>query len=118
MIINFDSDCIEEYKSLVAVLDRGDVQFKAKKYELDMKNREFPPAKPSIEEAPKLELKALPPHLRYEFLGNGDTLPVITASDLNEQQVESLVKVLKSFKRSIGFTIVDIIGIPPGIFFS
>ena len=53
MIINFDSDCIEEYKSLVAVLDRGDVQFKAKKYELDMKNREFPPAKPSIEEAPK-----------------------------------------------------------------
>ena len=44
--MNFDNDCIEEYESLVAALDRGDVRFKAKKYELDMKNRESPPAKP------------------------------------------------------------------------
>ena len=80
-----------------------------------MKNRVSPPAKPSIEEAPKLKLKALPPYLRYEFLRNGATLPVIIASDLNEQQVESLVKVLNRFKRSIGCTIADIIGIPPGI---
>ena len=63
--MNFDSDCIEEYESLVAALDLGDVRFKPKKYELDMKNRESPPAKPSIEEDPKLERKALPPHLRY-----------------------------------------------------
>ena len=67
--MNFESDCIEEYKSLVAALDRGDVRFKPKKFELDMKNRESPPAKPSIEEAQKLELKALPSHLRYAFLG-------------------------------------------------
>ena len=113
--MNFESDYIEEYESLVAALDRGDVRFKPKKYELDMKNRVSPPAKPSIEEAPKVELKALPPHLRYEFLGNGDTLLVIIASDLNEQQVESLVKVLKRFKRAISWTIVDIIGIPPCI---
>ena len=99
--MNFDSDCIEEYESLVAALDRGDVRFKSKKFELDMKNRESPPSKPSIEEAPKVELKALPPLLRYEFLGNGDTLPVIIVSDLDEQQVQSLVKVLKRFKRAI-----------------
>ena len=79
VIMNFDRDCIEEYKSLVAALDRGDVRFKPKKFELDMKNRESPPAKPSIKEAPKLELKAPPPHLRYEFLGNGDTFRVIIA---------------------------------------
>ena len=115
LVINFDSDCIEEYESLVGALDRGDVRFKPKKYELDMKNRESPPAKPSLEEVPKLELKAIPPHLRYEFLGNGDTLPVIIASNLNEQHVESLVKVLKRFKRAIGWTITDIIGIPPSI---
>ena len=102
MIINFDNDCIEEYGSLVTALDQGDIRFKPKKSELDMKNCESPPAKPSIEKAPKLELKVLPPHLRYEFLGNGDTLPVIIASDLNEQQVESLVKVLKRLKRAIG----------------
>ena len=48
VIMNFDNDCIEEYESLVAALDRGDIRFKPKKYELDMKNREFPPSKPSI----------------------------------------------------------------------
>ena len=42
--MNFDRDCIEEYESLVADLDQGDVRFKPKKYELDMKNRESPPA--------------------------------------------------------------------------
>ena len=42
-------------------------------------------------------------------------MPVIIASDLNEQQVQSLVKVLKRFKRAIEWTIADIIGIPPGI---
>ena len=26
VIMNFDSDCIEEYDSLVAILDRGDVR--------------------------------------------------------------------------------------------
>ena len=80
-----------------------------------MQHRESPLAKPSIEEAPKLKLKPLPPHLRYVFLGKDDTLLVIIASDLNVHQVESLVKVLKRFKRAIGWTIADIIGMPPCI---
>ena len=67
-----------------------------------MKHHESPPAKPSIEEAPKVEFKSLPPHLRYVFLGKGYTLPVIIASDLNVHQVESLVEVLKRFKRALG----------------
>ena len=51
--MNFDSDCIEEYGSLVAVLDQTDVRFKQKKLELDMKNRESPLLKPSIESLQK-----------------------------------------------------------------
>ncbi|XP_052488025.1 uncharacterized protein LOC128041754 [Gossypium raimondii] len=35
--------------------------------------------KSSIEESPKLELKQLPNHLEYVFLGNNSTLPVIIA---------------------------------------
>ena len=81
-----------------------------------MKHRESPPSKPYREESPKLKLKALPPHIRYVFLGKGDTLPVIIASDLNVQQVECLVEVFKMFKRAIGWTITDIIGIPPSIY--
>ena len=116
MIINFNSDDIYEYESLVAVPDRGNVRFKPKKFELDIQHRESLPTKLSIEEAPKLELKPLPPHLRYVFLGKDDILPIITALYLNVHQAESLVKLLKRFKRAIGWTIADIIGIPPGIF--
>ena len=71
--------------------------------------------KPSIEEALKVQLKALPPHMRYVFLGKGDTWSIIIASDLNVHQVGSLVEVLKRFKRAIRWSIVDIIGIPLGI---
>ena len=37
VIMNFDNDCIKEYESLVADLDRVDVWFKPNKYELDMR---------------------------------------------------------------------------------
>ncbi|KAG5568438.1 hypothetical protein H5410_064542 [Solanum commersonii] len=60
VMMNFDSDGIEEYDELVAALDKYEYQSKPKKYELDMKNCESPPTRPSIKEASKLELKALP----------------------------------------------------------
>ena len=44
-----------------------------------------------------------------------DTLPIIIAIDFNVHHVESLVEVLKRFKRAIDWTIEDIIGIPPYI---
>ena len=96
--MNFESDGIKEYGSLVVELDRGDFWFKPNKLELDMKHRESPLTKPSIDEAPKLELKSLPLHLRYVFLGRDETLAVIIASDLNVEQVECFVEVLKRFK--------------------
>ena len=83
VIMNFESDGIEECGSLAAVLERGEYRSKSKKLKLDMKHRESPLAIPSIEKAPKLELKALPPHLRYVFLGRDDILPVIITSNLN-----------------------------------
>ena len=60
-----------------------------------------------------MELKALPSHLCYVYLGANDTLPVIIASDLTVQQEEQLVKVLKEHKKAIGWTIADIKGISP-----
>ncbi|XP_075079957.1 uncharacterized protein LOC142165263 [Nicotiana tabacum] len=75
--------------------------------------RETPPAKPSIEEPPKLELKPLPTHLRYEFLGPDSTLSIIISSGLLDVQVQQLLQVLKECKSAIGWTIVDIKGISP-----
>ncbi|KAL8095311.1 hypothetical protein AgCh_036685 [Apium graveolens] len=69
--------------------------------------------KPSIEEAPTLELKPLPGHLRYAFLGDASTLSVIIASDLSGSDEEKLLRILREFKLEIGWTIADIKGISP-----
>ena len=37
---------------------------------------------PSIVQAPDIELKQLPSHLKYAFLGENDTLPVIISNKL------------------------------------
>ncbi|XP_019257998.1 PREDICTED: uncharacterized protein LOC109236256 [Nicotiana attenuata] len=73
------------------------------------------PPKPSIEEAPKLELKPLSPHLRYAYLGNSETLPLIISSNLTNTQEENLLRVLREHKKAIGWTIADIKGISPSI---
>ncbi|KAD2392836.1 hypothetical protein E3N88_39813 [Mikania micrantha] len=71
--------------------------------------------KPSLEIPPKVELKELPKHLKYAFLGEDSTLPVIIAANLTESQEEELMKVLKENKAAIGWTIADLKGISPAI---
>lgn len=39
-----------------------------------------PPQKPLMEEAPKLELKVLPAHLRFSYLGTNETFLVILSA--------------------------------------
>ncbi|KAL5554623.1 hypothetical protein UlMin_042024 [Ulmus minor] len=80
---------------------------------LDMSSREFKLPKSSIEEPPTLELKPLPSHLRYAYLGEVSTLPVIISAQLSETQEEQLLKVLRKFKKAIGWTLADIKGISP-----
>ncbi|XP_009785415.2 uncharacterized protein [Nicotiana sylvestris] len=80
---------------------------------LELEKRATPPAKPSVEEPPKLELKPLPAYLRYVFLGPDSTLPVIISSDLLYMQVEQLLQVLQESKTVIGWTMADIKGISP-----
>ncbi|KAL5560425.1 hypothetical protein UlMin_036636 [Ulmus minor] len=80
---------------------------------LDMSSREFKLPKSSIEEPPTLELKPLPSHLRYAYLGEISTLPVIISAQLTETQEEQLLKVLRKFKKAIGWTLADIKGISP-----
>ncbi|XP_075084853.1 uncharacterized protein LOC142168092 [Nicotiana tabacum] len=61
---------------------------------LCLEERATPPAKPSIEEPPQLDLKLLLSHLRYAFLGPNSTLPVIISSGLLAVQVEQLLEQL------------------------
>ncbi|XP_010253009.1 PREDICTED: uncharacterized protein LOC104594422 [Nelumbo nucifera] len=63
--------------------------------------------------APIQELKPLPSDLKYVFLEDGETLPVIISSSLSAPQEEQLVQVLKEHKTTIGWMIEDIKGISP-----
>ncbi|XP_047267521.1 uncharacterized protein LOC124897943 [Capsicum annuum] len=82
--MNFDSDGIEEYEELVGTLHGNGYNFATNKLDLDLKNRKNPPSRPYIEEPPVLELKALPLHLRYLFLGANNTLLVNIVVDLGQ----------------------------------
>ncbi|CAL9024901.1 unnamed protein product, partial [Prunus brigantina] len=68
---------------------------------------------PSVVKPPELELKPLPSHLKYAYLAEFETLPVIIASDLTSLEEDKLIRVLKEFKSTIGWSIADIKGISP-----
>ncbi|KAM0963707.1 hypothetical protein COP1_022862 [Malus domestica] len=68
---------------------------------------------PSVMQPPTLELKPLPSHLKYVFLGDDETLPVIISSTLTAQEEDKLVRVLREYKTAIGWTLVNIKGISP-----
>ncbi|XP_038976654.1 uncharacterized protein LOC113463578 [Phoenix dactylifera] len=74
-----------------------------------------PPPPPSNVQAPVLELKPLPSHLRYAFLGENNTLPVIVSASLSDEQLDKLIRILRLRKKAIGSTISDLRGISPSL---
>ncbi|KAM2932482.1 hypothetical protein FF1_040547 [Malus domestica] len=68
---------------------------------------------PSVIQPPSLELKQLPSHLKYVFLGEQETLPVIISSSLTAQENDKLVRVLREYRTAIGWTLADMKGISP-----
>nr|GEZ16794.1 reverse transcriptase domain-containing protein [Tanacetum cinerariifolium] len=69
--------------------------------------------KSSIDEPLEVELKYLPPHLKYAFLEGDDKLPVIVSKDLSVEEKTALITVLKSHKQAITWKLSDIKGIDP-----
>nr|GFA15027.1 reverse transcriptase domain-containing protein [Tanacetum cinerariifolium] len=67
----------------------------------------------SDDEPPEVELKELPPHLEYAFLGENKKWPVIIAKDLNVNEKSALINLLKSRKKAIAWKLTDIRGIDP-----
>ena len=65
------------------------------------------------EDAPKVELKQLPPDLRYAFLGPNSTYPIIVNAQLNGEQVDKLLRRVRDHRKIIGYTIDDLKGISP-----
>nr|GFD04698.1 reverse transcriptase domain-containing protein [Tanacetum cinerariifolium] len=65
------------------------------------------------DEPPEVELKELPPHLEYAFLGDNGKWPVIIAKDLSPKEKTDLINVLKTQKKAIAWKLTDIKGIDP-----
>ncbi|XP_009787804.2 uncharacterized protein [Nicotiana sylvestris] len=103
----------EEVEEMMHILDISCVYMKGIHPFEPLNRPKGPPPKPSIEKAPKLELKPLPPHLQYAYLGDSDTLPIIVSSDLSKLQEEKLLRVLCEHKQALGWTMSDIKGISP-----
>nr|GFB68916.1 DNA-directed DNA polymerase [Tanacetum cinerariifolium] len=72
-----------------------------------------PKTQPEEDEPPEVELKELPPHLEYTFLGDNGKWPVIIAKDLNPNEKTDLINVLKNWKKAIAWKLTDIKGIDP-----
>ncbi|XP_075504603.1 uncharacterized protein LOC142542039 [Primulina tabacum] len=77
--------------------------------------RDLIPQKSSLEEPPTLELKPLPPHLKYVYLGENNKLHVIISSSLTDVMEEKLLKVLKAHKSAFAWKVADIKGINPSV---
>ena len=54
-------------------------------------------------------------HLKYAYLGEQETFPVIIASHLNDGEEEDLKAILRKYKEAIGWTMTDIKGLSPAI---
>ena len=70
---------------------------------------------PSIERPPQLEQKPLPSHLRYTYLGESLTLPVIISASPIAVEEEKLLRVLRDHKDAIGWSLADLKGICPSM---
>ena len=68
-----------------------------------------------VQQTTTLELKKLPEHLRYAFLGDSYTFPVIVAASLTPEEEEKLLCVLREHRTALGWTISDIKGIGSSI---
>ena len=70
---------------------------------------------PFVEQPPKMEHKPLPSHLKYAYLGNASTLPVIISASLTVIEKDKLLRVLRDHKNALGWSLADLKGIRPSM---
>ena len=66
---------------------------------------------PSVEQPPKMEKKPLPSHLKYAYLGNASTLPLIISASLIAIEEDKLLRALRDHKNVLGWSLADLKGI-------
>ncbi|XP_038887070.1 uncharacterized protein LOC120077244 [Benincasa hispida] len=101
----------EREVATVFVVTYNVIMEKANKEEKLTLNEKKKAQQPFLEQPPTMELETLPSHLKYVFLGQNETLPVIFSSMLQEEQENVLHSILRKYIKAIGWTLADIRGI-------
>nr|GFB29454.1 reverse transcriptase domain-containing protein [Tanacetum cinerariifolium] len=92
------------YEPIVSNSSQNLTPFNASDFLLLEENQSFE------DEPPEVELKELPPHLEYAFLGDNEKRPVIITKDLSYNEKIALINVLKTRKKAIAWKLTDIKG--------
>ena len=112
-LVQSDSELLgEEAEEYVKWMDSFEPN-RRKYFESLGKNTKTPV--PSIEQPPKMEQKPLPSHLKYAYLGNDSTLPVIISASLTAIEEDKLLRVLRDHKTALGWSLADLKGIHPSM---
>ena len=90
---------IEKFFQVQSTQD--EVHLKHQPYSPHIQLPNVEPIPPSTIKSPKLDLKPLLDYLRYTFLGEDKTLPVIISSKLTQGQEEMLIKILRKRIKAI-----------------
>ena len=105
--VNFIENMTSEHKEEITLeskdeeeLNLDEIEWAASPSSIEMENLSLTP--PPIEPPPSLELKTLPKHLKYAYLGEQKTLPVIVVSNLTNRQEEYLLATLRRHREAIG----------------
>nr|GEV56782.1 reverse transcriptase domain-containing protein [Tanacetum cinerariifolium] len=93
---NFEFDMEEDILLIKKLLNEDPFQFP----QIEINVAEESNEKSSVDESPEVELKELPPHLEYTFLGDNNKWPVIIVKDLSVDEKTALLKVLKSRRQA------------------
>ncbi|CAN6560696.1 unnamed protein product [Malus baccata var. baccata] len=105
----------ENMVDVIAALDSAPIHNPKWRHVYESLRVPMQPILSSSEQAPKLELKLLPSHLKYAHLGVNETLFVIIAADLNDTEEDKLLRVLRKYQDALGWTLADIKGISPAL---
>ncbi|RYQ91443.1 hypothetical protein Ahy_B09g097313 [Arachis hypogaea] len=102
----------EDYNKLCyPIVEETDDQEDEQEKVIENELHELDEKEPQIEA--KSEMKPLPSHLKYAFLEDNQKFPVTIASELSSEEEGKLLDVLRKYKKAIGWSLADIVGIDP-----
>ena len=112
LVQNAKEELSEEAEEYVKWMDSFQLN-KRKYYESLGENTQT--SVPSVERPSQLKQKPLPSHLRYAYLRESSTLPVIISSFMEAVEEKKLLRVLRDHKNAIRWSLADLMGIRPSM---